>query len=99
MKHLNHSLRLAAAALSASALLAACGGGGDASPTASKQPAPAPEPTDTGTVPASAMASTQAFVAYLGSLPLTDASASTSDPLLIPSTLPPVSDTDEPVAL
>lgn len=97
MKHTYPCARLAAALLSASALLAACGGGGDASPTASNPPAPTP--TDAGTVPASATASPQAFVTYLATLPASDASADTSDPLNLTTTMPPVTDTDEPLAL
>ncbi len=95
MKTMIHSARLAAACLAGSALMAACGGGGDAGPTAQARPQ-APDPT---TVPASALASPQAFVAYVASLPTADASANSSDPLVVTSTLPPVTDIDEPVAL
>lgn len=96
MKTLFHSARLAAALLAVSALLAACGGGGDVGPTTK---ATTPQAQDPTTVPVSATASPQAFVAYIASLPTPDASASSSDPLIVTSTLPPVTDTDEPVAL
>ncbi len=66
--------------------LAACGGGGDGGGggLATRQ--------NGDTVPASAVASNAAFVAYLNTLPTNE----TEEPLNASSVTPPTTDTDEP---
>ena len=66
--------------------LAACGGGGDGGGggLATRQ--------NGDTVPASAVASNAAFVAYLNTLPTNE----TEEPLNAASVMPPTTDTDEP---
>lgn len=73
----------------AALLLAACGGGGGGA-----EPAPVP-PQAATEVPASAGASVQAFVDYLGALPAEDR----RDALGVDAVEPPTSDTTEPAAL
>lgn len=66
------------------ALLGGCGGGHDDAP-----------PVATHTVPASALATSQAFTTYVGSLSADDQ----ADPLGLDGVLPPTSDTDLPAAI
>lgn len=73
-----------AAALS----MGGCGNGDDDAP-----PPPPPPPAVEGVVPPEAVASIQAFVAFLQSLLPDD----TAEPLQLNGAVPPVSDTDEPV--
>jgi hypothetical protein len=65
-------------------LLAACGGDDDGG-------APAP-PLTLNEVPDSALASSQAFVQFVGSLPPSD----TAEPLAVKDAAAPFSDSDEP---
>ena len=67
--------------------LAACGGGGDGGGGGlnTRQ--------NGDTVPASAVASTAAFIAYLNTLPTNE----TEEPLNASSVTPPTTDTDEPI--
>lgn len=78
------TLLTCAVALLAAAVLAACGGGGSSGNT---------EAGDK--VPASATASTTAFVQFMASL----APSETAEPLDINDATPPTSDTDEPAAI
>lgn len=81
---MNSSFKLCAAVTLAT-LLAACGGGGSSV---------AVDPTIGGSdVPASAVASPQAYTAYVGSLPPDD----TAEPLRLEGVEPPTTDTEEPV--
>jgi hypothetical protein len=64
-----------------------CGNGDDDAP-----PPPPPPPPAEGVVPPEAVASIQAFVAFLQSLLPDD----TAEPLQLNGAVPPVSDTDEP---
>jgi hypothetical protein len=77
---------VAAAALS----MGGCGNGGDDAPP---PPPPPPPPPAEGVVPPEALASVQAFVAFLQSLLPDD----TAEPLQLNGAVPPTSDTDEPV--
>ena len=70
--------------------LAACGGGGDGG---GGNGGGGPNTRQNGdTVPASAVASNAAFVAYLNTLPTNE----TEEPLNASSVTPPTTDTDEP---
>jgi hypothetical protein len=80
--------RTAVLAVALAIVLSACGGGGGSS-TADSGGA------DAGAVPASALASAQAMVAFVGALPPDDM----QEPLAIGPLAAPVSDTDEPVPL
>lgn len=77
-------MRTPAIMLAAAVVLAACGGGGG-----DDTPLPA------NTVPPSAMASAQAYTAYVGSLPADDQ----GEPLGLGTVSPPASDSDEPAPL
>jgi hypothetical protein len=72
--------------MAASLSLAGCGNGDDDAP-----PPPPPPPAE-GVVPPEAVASIQAFVAFLQSLLPDD----TAEPLQLNGAVPPTSDTDEP---
>ena len=67
--------------------LAACGGGGDGGGGGGLNTRQSSD-----TVPASAVASNAAFVAYLNKLPTNE----TEEPLNASSVTPPTTDTDEP---
>jgi hypothetical protein len=82
--HLPLSLGLMTLALSA------CGGGDTAAPLAA----------DPQAVPATAMASVQAFSAYTDAqASLTTASNDSDSPMTMPDVAPPTSETDEPLAV
>lgn len=66
-------------------VLGACGGGGDDDAVMAVNEA----------VPASALASARAFSAYATSVPADDG----AEPLRLERVVPPVSETDEPIAL
>ena len=71
--------------------LSACGGGGDNGNAGG--PGPGNTTADNpGSVPASAVASSSAFVAYLNALPANE----TEDPLNAASVTPPTTDSEEP---
>ena len=75
------------------AALGACGGGGDGGGGSVTAPA---APTQTSaSVPASAVASTSAFVSYLKALPRNE----TEEPLSVTAVTPPTTDTDEPTSV
>lgn len=82
-----------ALALGLAILLSACGGGGGDAPSASA--ANSGGGADPTAVPSSALASTQAMTAYIGTLPPDD----TQEPLTVGAVMPPVSDTEDPVPL
>ena len=82
-----NTLRSWAPAALAVLALSACGGNDYVDP-----PPVAEDPT---TVPASATANATAFSNYVASLPAADS----ADPLTVSALVPPVSDTDEPVAV
>lgn len=67
--------------------LAACGGNDDDTVAGMAD--------DPGQVPASAASSVAAFTAYVGGLPATDV----AEPLMLTGLVPPVSDSDEPLAV
>lgn len=81
-------LRSLSLALLATLALAACGGGDDDAPTEVVA-------DDPGQVPDSAAATAAAFSAYVARLPASDS----ANPLALTGLVPPVSDTDEPIAL
>lgn len=82
-----NTLRSWAPAVLALVALTACGGNDDID-----LPPVAEDPT---MVPASATANATAFSNYVASLPANDS----ADPLTVSALVPPVSDTDEPVAV
>ncbi len=67
--------------------LAACGGNDGDDPVSMAD--------DPGQVPASATGSATAFSAYVAGLPASDS----AEPLTLTGLVPPVSDTDEPIAV
>ncbi len=80
--HVKPGVKRTILALSLLAGLAACGGGGGGQTT-----------RQTGdTVPASAVATTSAFVAYVNTLPTNE----TEEPLNASSVTPPTTESDEP---
>jgi hypothetical protein len=81
----SRSLLLRAAALAAAALLVACGDN-PAGP-------PEPPPVAEDTVPASATASTTAYVQFVGGLPADDR----APPKRLDGVTPPTSETTEPL--
>jgi len=76
------------ASLLACLVLAGCGGSGGGSE-------PAPPPASTSDVPASATASPDAFVSWSNTQPPDD----TKEPLKVEGTMPPTSETEEPVTI
>ena len=80
------------AALALASALAACGGNDDYAPTPPPSPPVAEDPI---MVPASATANAAAFSSYAANLAPSD----TTEPLVVGTLVPPVSDTEEPVAL
>ena len=83
--HVKPGVKRSILAVSLLAGLAACGGGGDGGGgQATRQ--------NGDTVPASAVASNAAFVAYLNTLPTNE----TEEPLNAASVTPPTTDSDEP---
>lgn len=82
MKNSLHALLVAAAAL-----LAACGGSSEGDDGLAGHP-----PTTSGVVPPGATATVQAYVAYAGSLLLTDRGA----PVNVDGVQPPTSETEGP---
>lgn len=80
------SVKRTVLAVSLLAGLSACGGGGGDGGNNGQAN------VDGSSVPASAVANTAAFVAYLNSLPQND----TGEPLNASSVTPPTNDTDEP---
>ena len=85
--HVKPGVKRSILAVSLLAGLAACGGGGDGGGGSARTSA-----QDTNSVPASAVASTAAFVAYLNTLPTNE----TEEPLNAASVTPPTTDSDEP---
>lgn len=81
------SSRTAALACMAALALTACGGGSDDAAT--------PMTEEPGQVPASATVSALAFTTYVLGLPARD----DTEPLTLTGLVPPVSDSDEPLAL
>ena len=79
------------AALALAGALAACGGNDDYAPA----PPPPPVAEDPTMVPASATANATAFSTYAANLAPSD----TTEPLVVGTLVPPVSDTEEPIAL
>ncbi|HYN58378.1 MAG TPA: hypothetical protein VET87_02355 [Rubrivivax sp.] len=84
----NYFLRSLTLALLATLALAACGGNDDDADQATVADNP-------GQVPASATGSAAAFSAYVAGLPASDS----AEPLALTGLVPPVSDTDEPIAM
>lgn len=83
--HVKPGVKRSILAVSLLAGLAACGGGGDGGGGQATRPSG-------DTVPASAVASNAAFVAYLNTLPTNE----TEEPLNASSVTPPTTDSDEP---
>lgn len=81
--------------LSTGLLLAACGGGGGDEPGTAAAGAEVAPSTDGNTVPVTALGTPEALVSYIAGLPADDA----QEPLSVSAVVPPVSDTDEPLAL
>lgn len=79
------------AALALASALAACGGNDSYAPA----PPPPPVAEDPTMVPTSATANAAAFSTYAANLAPSD----TTEPLVVGTLVPPVSDTEEPVAL
>jgi hypothetical protein len=84
----NYLLRSLTLALLATLALAACGGNDDDADQANVADNP-------GQVPTSATGSATAFSAYVAGLPASDS----AEPLALTGLVPPVSDTDEPIAM
>ena len=85
--HVNPGVKRSILTIALRAGLAACGGGGDGGGGGTLAPRQSAD-----SVPASAAASTSAFVAYLNTLPTNE----TEEPLNAASVMPPTTDSDEP---